>query len=53
MDASDLMPGKAGVVDADGNSGAFAKGMVTYLGEGADSLDRVLTPIDTAWPTNG
>ena len=52
FDASDLMPGMAGVMDADGNSGAFAKSRVMYLNEGATSLGRVLAQIDAAWPPN-
>jgi hypothetical protein len=50
FDASDLMPGALGVIDAAGNSGAFVKGMVRYMEQGPDSLDRVLAQIDAAWP---
>jgi alpha-glucoside transport system substrate-binding protein len=49
FDASDLMPGAVGVIDADGNSGAFVKGMVRYINEGPDSLDKVLAEIDASW----
>jgi ABC-type glycerol-3-phosphate transport system substrate-binding protein len=43
FDASDVMPPEVG-------AGAFWQGMVDYVREGPDSLDRILAEIDAAWP---
>ncbi len=44
FDASDLMPPEIG-------EDLFWKAMMTYAAEGPDSLDRLLTELDAAWPT--
>jgi alpha-glucoside transport system substrate-binding protein len=43
FDASDLMPAEVG-------SGSFWSGMVDYMQEGPDSLQRVLDDIEASWP---
>ncbi len=43
FDASDLMPPEIG-------ADRFFDAMMTYLAEGPDSLDRILTELDAAWP---
>jgi len=43
FDASDLMPAEIG-------ADRFWDAMVTYVAEGPDSLDRILTELDAAWP---
>ena len=50
FDASDQMPAVIGGLRADHTGGAFLQGMVDYVDHGPDSLDRVLTEIDGAWP---
>jgi alpha-glucoside transport system substrate-binding protein len=43
FDASDLMPPEVG-------AGRFWDAMMRYLDEGPDSVDDILTELDTAWP---
>jgi alpha-glucoside transport system substrate-binding protein len=43
FDASDLMPAEVG-------SGAFWTGMIDYVKGGPESLDSVLSSIESAWP---
>lgn len=43
FDGSDLMPASVG-------SGTFWKGMISWIGGG--DLDKVLSDIDTSWPSN-
>jgi alpha-glucoside transport system substrate-binding protein len=43
FDASDLMPGEVG-------TGTFWSGMIEYVREGPDSLDKVLQDIEDSWP---
>jgi serine/threonine protein kinase/ABC-type glycerol-3-phosphate transport system substrate-binding protein/DNA-binding SARP family transcriptional activator len=50
-DASDEMPEAiGGFNDESQRRGAFLQGMLDYVDEGPDSLDRVLADIDAAWP---
>jgi alpha-glucoside transport system substrate-binding protein len=44
FDASDLMPPEIG-------EDLFWKAMMTYAAEGPDSLDRILSELDAAWPS--
>jgi DNA-binding SARP family transcriptional activator/ABC-type glycerol-3-phosphate transport system substrate-binding protein len=46
FDASDLMPAEVG-------AGRFWEAMMAYLAEGPESLDRILTELDAAWPDDG
>jgi len=50
FDAADQMPAVIGGLRPDHTGGAFLQGMVDYVDHGPDSLDRVLTEIDSAWP---
>jgi hypothetical protein len=50
FDASDQMPAVIGGLRPDRSGGAFLQGMVDYVAQGPDSLGRVLTEIDDAWP---
>lgn len=43
FDASDLMPPEVG-------AGTFWTGMIEYLQDGPDSLDKVLADIEASWP---
>jgi alpha-glucoside transport system substrate-binding protein len=45
FDASDLMPPPVG-------NRVFWDAMVTYFAEGPESLDRILTELDAAWPND-
>ena len=49
FDASDLMPPQVGSVDESGRRGAFYQGMLDYVEQGPNSLDRILAEIDAAW----
>jgi alpha-glucoside transport system substrate-binding protein len=44
FDASDLMPAQVG-------QGSFWTGMVQYMKEGPDSIDKVLKDIEDSWPS--
>jgi alpha-glucoside transport system substrate-binding protein len=46
FDASDLMPPPLG-------DRVFWDAMMTYVDEGPDSLDQVLSDLDAAWPDTG
>jgi serine/threonine protein kinase/ABC-type glycerol-3-phosphate transport system substrate-binding protein/DNA-binding SARP family transcriptional activator len=50
FDAADLMPREVGSVTEAGTPGAFYQGMVDYVDEGPESLDRILSDIEAAWP---
>jgi len=43
FDASDLMPVEIG-------QGAFWEGMLNYLDQGPESIDRILEEIEASWP---
>lgn len=45
FDASDLMPPEVG-------SAAFWKGMLDYVDEGPEGLDRIFAGIEAAWPSS-
>ena len=49
-DASDEMPSEIGAVTESDRRGAFLQGMLDYVAEGPQSLDRILAEIDAAWP---
>jgi hypothetical protein len=44
------MPEAIGGLSDTDQRGAFLQGMLDYVNDGPDSLDRVLTTIDAAWP---
>jgi alpha-glucoside transport system substrate-binding protein len=46
FDASDLMPPPIG-------NQVFFEAMMTYAAEGPESLDRILSELDAAWPDDG
>jgi DNA-binding SARP family transcriptional activator/ABC-type glycerol-3-phosphate transport system substrate-binding protein len=50
LEASVLMPGSIGTFDPSDRLGAFPRGMVEYLDQGAEGLDGILAEIDDAWP---
>jgi alpha-glucoside transport system substrate-binding protein len=45
FDASDAMPAEVG-------NGTFWTGMVEYIQDGSDSLDKVLADIEASWPSS-
>jgi len=48
-DGSDLMPAAIGIVDDQGRPGAFFQGMLDYVDQGPDSIDRILASIEDSW----
>jgi hypothetical protein len=38
---------------AEVGAGRFWEAMMAYLAEGPESLDRILTELDAAWPDDG